>query len=287
MLIVSLDREVDFVPAVLQICREAKITAAEVRARGALVWLEVCDYQQHSRRFGAPRRYQGNVELLSLHGTLSLQAGEPTLEAQVALIWANVESSTEPGARVPHGPAVAGGRLVAGRVLACALILQTYVDVTLIRSHDPATGLHRWGPPSQLPAPPATPTPATPTPPTPAPPLQTDEGAPKRSWSQAIAASAALSPPSSKADDGNEGDAEPGRLVAPRPGDWLDHPTFGRCPIERVQGDADFVSVRLRNQRLVRLSLEVLRLEPVEPASLEPQDPSEPKGFHVVVFDDV
>jgi hypothetical protein len=50
------------------------------------------------------------------------------------------------------------------------------------------------------------------------------------------------------------------RVVA---GDWIEHPKFGRCQVERVEGDYEFVSVRLRNQRLIRLSLDVLELLPV------------------------
>ena len=47
-----------------------------------------------------------------------------------------------------------------------------------------------------------------------------------------------------------------------RPGDLIDHPKFGRCAVERVDGDMEFVTARLRNQRLIRLSLEVLTLIP-------------------------
>ncbi len=43
---------------------------------------------------------------------------------------------------------------------------------------------------------------------------------------------------------------------------WVDHPKFGRCQVERVEGDSEFLSVRLRNQRLIRLSLDVLNLAP-------------------------
>ena len=47
------------------------------------------------------------------------------------------------------------------------------------------------------------------------------------------------------------------------PGDVIDHPKFGRCVVERVEGEQEFAHVRLRNARLVRLSLEVLRLRRV------------------------
>jgi hypothetical protein len=54
----------------------------------------------------------------------------------------------------------------------------------------------------------------------------------------------------------------PQEEVRVAPGDLIDHPKFGRCIVERVEGDNEFVSARLRNQRLIRLSLDVLTLHP-------------------------
>ncbi|MDY0001123.1 MAG: DUF296 domain-containing protein [Polyangia bacterium] len=45
------------------------------------------------------------------------------------------------------------------------------------------------------------------------------------------------------------------------PGDLIEHPRFGRCRVERVEGKDEFVHVRLRNRNLVRLSLDVITLE--------------------------
>jgi len=46
----------------------------------------------------------------------------------------------------------------------------------------------------------------------------------------------------------------------PRPGDLIEHASFGVCTVEKVDHE-DFVHVRSLNQRLLRLSLEVLRLQ--------------------------
>ena len=48
-----------------------------------------------------------------------------------------------------------------------------------------------------------------------------------------------------------------------RCGDLIDHATFGRCHVERVDGDGEFAIVRLRNSRHVRLNLDVLDLRVV------------------------
>jgi predicted DNA-binding protein with PD1-like motif len=45
-------------------------------------------------------------------------------------------------------------------------------------------------------------------------------------------------------------------------GDVILHPRFQRCVVHRVEGNGEFVQVMLRNGRVVRLSLEVLRLTP-------------------------
>jgi uncharacterized protein len=45
------------------------------------------------------------------------------------------------------------------------------------------------------------------------------------------------------------------------PGDIVEHPKFGRCVVERVEGDGEYVQVRLRSHSLVRLSLDVISLE--------------------------
>ena len=45
-------------------------------------------------------------------------------------------------------------------------------------------------------------------------------------------------------------------------GDVILHPRFQRCVVHRVEHSGDYVQVMLRNGRVVRLSLEVLRLTP-------------------------
>lgn len=45
------------------------------------------------------------------------------------------------------------------------------------------------------------------------------------------------------------------------PGDIIEHPRFGRCIAERIEGDDEYVHVRLRNRNVVRLSLDVVTLE--------------------------
>ena len=61
---------------------------------------------------------------------------------------------------------------------------------------------------------------------------------------------AAASPPA-EPEDGEEDSLGPG--------DILIHPTFGRVEVMRIEGTYEFAHVRLKNGRLVRLSLDVLK----------------------------
>ena len=49
-------------------------------------------------------------------------------------------------------------------------------------------------------------------------------------------------------------------LAELRPGDVIEHPTFGRCDVMRLEEYGAYASVKLRSGRLVRLSLEVIGL---------------------------
>jgi predicted DNA-binding protein with PD1-like motif len=77
----------------------------------------------------------------------------------------------------------------------------------------------------------------------------------KPSWAEVAAASMQPKEPElvQEEDDGAE-------APTPRPGDLIEHASFGVCTVEKVD-DEDFVHVRSLNQRLLRLSLEVLRLQ--------------------------
>jgi hypothetical protein len=72
---------------------------------------------------------------------------------------------------------------------------------------------------------------------------------PSPSWADVRAASAAAVP-----------EEEP-LVDPPRPGDAIEHASFGLCTVEKLEEDEDFVLVRSPQNRLLRLSLDVLRPE--------------------------
>jgi len=107
-------------------------------------------------------------------------------------------------------------------------------------------------PPATGQAPAAAPRTATPPGPRAAP-----TATPTPTWGDVAAASQpARRPPGPSAPESHEED------VSLNAGDVILHPRFQRCVVHRVEGSGEFVQVMLRNGRVVRLSLEVLRLTP-------------------------
>jgi predicted DNA-binding protein with PD1-like motif len=126
-----------------------------------------------------------------------------------------------------------GGRLTAARVVACEFVIDVF--------DEPTSDVTR---PDPKPAP-------------------TFDPPARTTWSEVAAASAArrdLAP--APEDETAVSPPPPVVEVHIQAGDFIDHPQFGRVLVERVDGDQEFVSARLRNQRLIRLSLEVLTLIP-------------------------
>ena len=185
---------------------------------------DVC--RAHGVRAGEARA-SGTVE--------DATVGERRLDgrAEIVSFAAAVDGGVRATVTLLHAGSLVGGRLAAARVAACDFVVDAWDDVAVEEA--------RPAPSFEAPA--------------------------RTSWSDVVAASAAserkhepaVRPAVNLPDDDETGPAEP---VHVRPGDLIDHPKFGRCAVERVDSDMEFVTARLRNQRLIRLSLEVLTLIP-------------------------
>jgi len=154
--------------------------------------------------------------------------------SEIVSFAAVVRDGVQASVTLLHGGALAGGRLAGARVVACDFVVDAYDDLPVEQ-------------------------------PKPAP---TFEAPARTTWSDVVAASAASErkhePPVRPAINvpAEEEPAPSAEAPTVRPGDFIDHPKFGRCAVERVDGDMEFVTARLRNQRLIRLSLDVLTLIP-------------------------
>ncbi len=267
-LIGRLDRGVSLFEALLGVCRDQRVRTAEIRALGSFESVEVAEYDQATRVWKPGRTFAGGLEILNLTGNVSERGGQLALHAHASVMRDR-----------DNGVEVLGGHLVSARVFALEFVIEAFDDVILRRGSDAATGLTLWtealtvpveGERAPAPRPAAAAAPAAP-PPAPAPAPEpasaprsrafephAPEEPPARvpsatmSWSD-VAQASARKPTEAEALAQDED-------VALEPGDILIHPTFGRCEVQRIEGGYEFAHVRLRNGRLVRLSLDILKV---------------------------
>lgn len=239
-----LGRGDDLVQGIVDLCTSAQVRSGELRAWG---FLEDVELQLYDPKNGIlrGRTLGGAVQLLQLTGSVTDLAGSLGVLAHV-LVAREGEA----------GPEVQGGLLVRARVLSAEVLVDSFDDLVLRRGADPDTGLPTWLgvealSDSRAPAQPAGRPAASPAPPPK--PEQRPQAKSAPGWESVVTVSArkqqeAPEPP------------EPPEQPPPRRGDLIDHPTFGRCTVEKVDDDVDRVHIRLRNGRLVQLSLEVFPL---------------------------
>jgi uncharacterized protein len=243
-LIGRLDRGASLVEALLDICRSHGVRSAEIRGIGALEMVELASYDQAAQAWKPSRSLTGGLEVLSLYGSIAEQSGQLTLNLSAML-----------SREGDNGIEVVGGHVVRARTFSLEVVIDAFDDVLIRRGRDAATGLSTWieGVVAAPPAPAATPPaaaaagPATTT--TWAEVARVSQGRP----ASASAAGGAPAPPAKPQTEDDTDDAL-------EPGDILIHPTFGRCEVQRIEGGYEFAQVRLKNARLVRLSLDILRL---------------------------
>lgn len=218
----------DHLPAALEeLAKRERVRAAWVSGLGAVEWAEVAEYDQASRAYMPAQRISGGAEILHLSGNVSLKDGSPMAHLHITL-------SQERGERIR----VVGGHLVDASLFAAELRLQCYDDVSLVRVADEATGLSLWDieqPNEEL--------------------ADTeDEGDEEEpvvdGWAAVAAASEAKSKPAPKPRRG-------GDPFTPSIGDWVRHPKFGLCKIERQTSD-DSVSIKLPSARRTTIKLSFL-----------------------------
>ncbi len=300
-----LDKGVDILDGLAEVCRSRQVRTGTVVALGALQSAEVAHYDTVAMQYGPARELTGPLEILSAVGNISESEGELALHLHITL-----------SRERDNGIEVVGGHLVSGEVFACEFTITALDDVMLRRGPDQSTGLNLWkegferddAPDAGTPvaelgrvssgssgtekakAKPAAKIEAAPKPkakakpktkakakakPAAAPKATPKPAGSEMSWAEVAAASKiaqatsplepAVLPPKPKPpeiDDDDEGEEVDDELdfLEVEPGDIVEHPKFKRCKVARVEGDMEYVQVRLRNGNLVRLSLDIVRL---------------------------
>lgn len=236
----QLTRGEDLCKGLVDVCQQRSVRCARVEARGVLSEVDLACYDAEGRGMGKARRFRGAMQLLTCTGVVTELDGQ--LHLELSLVLARQRD---------NGLEVLGGVCPAGRVVSCQFVIEAHDDLILRQGLDRSTGLLNLHEAFAAGSPPASANESR---------ESTGEDARepsspgKVSWADAVMASvrAAADAPAVVGDPG------PGRPV--EVGDILDHQKFGRCEVQRVDADQEYVTVRLRNSRLVRLNLEVLRL---------------------------
>jgi predicted DNA-binding protein with PD1-like motif len=250
-----LDRGQSLLDALAAVCKKHNVRAGGLRAQGALETVELASFDQETRHWRPSRVVLGPLDLVGLDGTISEEHGKLAVVARATLTR---ERET--------GLEVVAGQVVSAKIYAVEFVIEAFDDVILRRTTDTATGLSLWSeaitlePESGIePEPEPEPVsrsvsvsvsgsvPASPSAPAPAPAAT--------SWAAVASASARLTEP-------DPDPSEPEVDDSLGPGDILMHPTFGRCEVQRIEGSYEYAHIRLKNGRLVRVSLDILKVVP-------------------------
>jgi len=258
----------DLFASLTDVCRRSNVRTAELRALGSFESAEVAEYDQVRKVWKAGRTFVASgMELLNLTGNVSERDGALALHAHVTLMRDR-----------DNGVEIIGGHLVSAKVFALEFVIEAFDDLILRRAVDDATGLTLWreaiplAPPQPAAAlsppiiaprptltspvlPPVAPEPDTPFPMHP-------DSTPLRP-SRAIASHAAptwaqVAEISARREDAAP-TLDPSEMPELSVGDIILHPAFGRCDVQRLEGD-EFAHIRLKNGRLVRLALDFVSL---------------------------
>jgi predicted DNA-binding protein with PD1-like motif len=247
----QLTRGQDLYRSLLAVCQERGVRCAQVQVQGVVDEVELACYEPDSRAMGKARRLRGALQLLSAAGIVAEHNGQLHLELSVVA-----------SRHRDNGIEVVGGVCEAARVISCQFVVEALDDLLLRRGLDRSSGLLalQQGFSAADGDDPSSPTRE---PSAPDAGRNGDSSAEERetsspnsgkvSWADAVMASVRAQP-----EEVEEIGLEHLRPV--KVGDILEHQKFGRCLVQRVDADQEYVTVRLRNSRLVRLNLEVLNL---------------------------
>jgi len=120
----------DLLDEMTAIVRREKITLGRIHAIGATTHARVAYYDQAAKVYN-PLDFPGGMEIVGLHGNVSLRDGEPFVHAHILL-------------GDPQGK-IFGGHLLQGtKLFACELFIDELDGPALERAQDSRTGLFLW-----------------------------------------------------------------------------------------------------------------------------------------------
>lgn len=296
-LIGSLEEGEELVEVLTALCKKNNVYAAEIRAVGSFQNVELVRFDRQSKQYAEVLNGNGDFELISLQGNVSMMGSELVLRLDGLLSVNGL-----------LGQQIVAGQIRSARVNDCEFVVDVFTDVRVSRRLDAQRGLLVMDSISRIETQPAAPAatavaaaavatattermealrapfekpasqaysspqsqntqPAAPVAPAP---VVTPAAAPasSMSWSDAIAKSDEAK--SSARQAPRIGDR---RTAAPSsynfddeedeptmsPGDILDHPKLRRCLVMKVEDD-DYAHIRLPSGKIRKLALAVCEI---------------------------
>ncbi|HLF15172.1 MAG TPA: DUF296 domain-containing protein [Bacteroidota bacterium] len=112
------------------IVRRENIRIGRVQALGATTHARVAYYDQDTKTYN-PIDFPGGMEILNVHGNISLRDGQPFVHVHILL--GDAEGK------------IFGGHVLPGtKLFACELFIDELEGPPLERKQEPKTGLHLW-----------------------------------------------------------------------------------------------------------------------------------------------
>ncbi len=233
----SLNSGDELVETLRALCVDNKILCGSFSGQGYLLNPKMRSFDGKGRKYRDPIVHDGTFHCVSLEGTISLVDNQTSIRCHAV------------GALVPETPAgkfvAVSGEILEAEVLGLEFTLDTADDIRLYRDHDSRSGLDAWlhvsfvmddGPIYRHHA--------------------AQESAPAQAREQAPQTTDAPSA-------GGKELATAEGTTEVHEGDFLDHPTLGRCEVVDAE-QSDRITIRLESGRLVELHTGLITVEEKE-----------------------
>jgi len=112
------------------IVQRENIHSGRIQGIGATTHAVVAYYDQKARKYN-PIEFNGGMEIINLHGNVSMRDGKPFVHAHILL-------------GDPQGKAVGGHLMPGTKLFACELFIEEFEGEEFMRSEEEQTGLFLW-----------------------------------------------------------------------------------------------------------------------------------------------
>ena len=120
----------DLLESLTNFVQSENIRLGRILALGATTHAVVAFYDQNTKKYN-PLEFPGGMEILNLHGNVSVRDGKPFVHAHILL-------------GDPQGKVVGGHLLPGTKLFACELFIDELEGEGLVRDYHERTGLHLW-----------------------------------------------------------------------------------------------------------------------------------------------